>query len=282
MTKTLVCLGYGYTARALARRLARDGGWRVVGTARSEGSADAARREGVGALFWTDAAFKAEAFAAADAVLVSTPPDGDGCPAFRAASAALRQSRPTWIGYLSANSVYGDYGGAWIDEEAPLRAVSERGLARIAAENSWRSLGATLFRLPGIYGPGRSAIDSVRSGRAQRIYKEGQVFNRIHVDDIAAGLAAAIARPDAGAVFNLSDDEPAAPQDVIAYACALLGQEPPPLVPIAEARLSEMAASFYDENKRVRNERMKRDLGVVLQYPTYREGLRALAKESNP
>lgn len=279
--KTLICLGYGYTARALARRLARDRGWRVVGTVRSEGSAGDIRRDGGAALLWTDAAFRAESFAEADAVLVSTPPDGGGCPAFRAAGDAIWAARPGWIGYLSANSVYGDYGGAWIDETAALRATSERGLARIAAEDAWKSLGARLFRLPGIYGPGRSAIDSVRAGRAQRVFKEGQVFNRIHVEDIAAGLAASIANPGAGAVFNLSDDEPAPPQDVIAYACMLLDAEPPPLVPIAEARLSEMAASFYDENKRVRNERMKRDLGVGLQYPTYREGLRALAEAAN-
>ncbi|MBY0421887.1 MAG: hypothetical protein K2Q06_06250, partial [Parvularculaceae bacterium] len=165
----------------------------------------------------------------------------------------------------------------WIDETSPLRATSERGLARVSAEAAWRRLGATIFRLPGIYGPGRSAIDTVRSGRAQRIFKEGQVFNRIHVDDIAAGLAASIDRPGAGAVFNLSDDEPAPPQDVVAFACELLGVEPPPLVRLEDAQLGEMARSFYDENKRVRNDRMKRDLGVVLQYPTYREGLRAIA-----
>lgn len=280
MTGTLLCLGFGYTAEALARRLVPSG-WRVMGTARSVAGAERVAAAGARPVQWPDGAFACEAFAGVDAVLVSTPPDADGaCPAFRAAGAALAQTRPDWTGYLSANSVYGDWAGAWIDESAALRAVSPRGRARIAAETAWTTLGARLFRLPGIYGPGRSAIDTARAGRAQRVFKEGQVFNRIHVDDIAAALQAALALPAATGVFNLSDDEPAPPQDVVAFACALLGLPVPPLVPLNEAGLGEMARSFYEENKRVRNDRMKRDLNFVLQYSTYREGLVAIARET--
>lgn len=276
--RTLFCLGFGYTATVLARRLSAKG-WRVLGTARSSASAERVASAGARPALWPEGRFDPSTFAGVDAVLVSTPPDGGGCPAFRAAGPALAGGS-RWIGYLSANSVYGDCGGAWIDETAPLRAASERGLSRIAAETEWRPVGARIFRLPGIYGPGRSSIDTARAGRAQRIFKPGQVFNRIHVDDIAAALEASLERPFAGDVFNVTDDEPAPPQDVVAYACALLGIEPPPLVPLEEAGLGEMARSFYDENKRVRNDRMKRDLGVVLQYSTYREGLQAILKET--
>jgi nucleoside-diphosphate-sugar epimerase len=187
-----------------------------------------------------------------------------------------------WIGYLSTNGVYGDHRGAEVDEGSPLLATSPRGRARIAAENAWRAFAGeqghrlVIFRLPGIYGPGRSAIDQVRTGRAQRIYKEGQVFSRMHVEDIAAAVDASLHRPEAGALFNLADDEPAPPQDVIDYACRLLGVPSPPLIPIEEAQLSEMARSFYADNKRVSNALMKRALGLILLYPTYREGLSAI------
>ena len=227
----------------------------------------------------------------ADAILVSTPPDAAGCPALRAAGAAIakRARAIKWVGYLSTNGVYGDHQGAWIDETASLLANSPRGLQRIAAEADWAGHGVewsyplVVFRLPGIYGPGRSALDQARAGEAKRIFKEGQVFNRMHVDDIAAVLAASLARPLAGDLFNLSDDEPAPPQDVVEHACALLGLAPPPLTPFAEAALSEMGRSFYAENKRVRNDRIKTILGVTLRYPSYREGLAGiLAAEQGP
>lgn len=281
--REIVFLGYGYTARALARRL-KPAGWRVAATARTGQKAALIARDGARAIPWTEAGIDPAAFDGASAVLVSTPPGEDGCPALAAAGEALagRADAIDWIGYLSSNGVYGDHGGAWVDEFSPLRAVSRRGLRRIAAEADWASLGATfdlpvvIFRLPGIYGPGRSALDAVRDGRARRIVKDGQVFNRMHVDDIAAALEASLARPAAGALFNLADDLPSPPQDVIEYACALLAVEPPPPIPFEEAELSHMGRSFYLENKRVRNDRMKQALGVALAYPTYREGLRAI------
>ena len=219
-------------------------------------------------------------------ILISTPPDAKGCPAFIAAQNAFAQSQDVeWIGYLSTNGVYGDYEGGWVDETAELRATSDRARRRILAETNWFTLAEehdlplVIFRLPGIYGPGRSAIETVQDGRAKRIVKEGQVFSRCHVDDIAQALERSMARKTEYNLYNIADDEPAPPQDVIAYACDLLGVEPPPLVPINEAEMSDMARSFYADNKRVSNSRMKEALGVVLKYPTYREGLDAIVAQ---
>lgn len=279
----LLCLGYGYVARRLARRLIASG-WAAAGTVRDKAKAAAVRAEGPTPVLWPDDAFDSAAFDGVTAILVSTPPGDDGCPAFAAARAAIaaNSTRINWIGYLSSNGVYGDHKGAWVDEGAALNATSPRALNRIAAEKQWRdfararNLPLVIFRLPGIYGPGRSALDSVRDGRAQRIYKEGQVFSRAHVDDIAAALEASIENPAAGDLFNIADNEPAPPQDVIAYACNLLGVPPPPLVSIDDAGLSDMAKSFYADNKRVSNALMKARLTPSLSYPTYREGLAAL------
>lgn len=279
----MLVLGYGYVARRLTGRL-RACGWTVCGSVRSEAKADALEAEGVAPFLWTQEGLDPAAFESVDALLVSTPPGDDGCPAFAAARAALveRAQKFSWIGYLSSNGAYGDHGGASVDENSALRATSPRAKNRVAAEESWRALAAAarsplvVFRLPGIYGPGRSALDTVREGRAQRIVKEGQVFNRAHVDDIAAALHASVNNPSAGALFNIADDEPAPPQDVIEYACTLLGVEPPPLVAIEDANLSEMANSFYADNKCVSNARMKARLLSALSYPTYREGLRAI------
>ncbi len=279
----LLCLGFGYTARALSRRLRRDG-WRVAGTARTPETARALEGSDVDVVLWAEGGIETTAFDAADAVLISTPPESEGCPAFAAAAGALaaRAGKIRWIGYLSSNGVYGDRGGAWVDEDSDLRPSTERSRARVAVEAQWAAHGVewglplAIFRLPGIYGPGRSAIETVREGRAQRVYKEGQVFNRMHIDDIAAALAASIAKPEAGELFNLADDLPAPPQDVIEYACTLLGVAPPPLVPLETAALSEMGRSFYAENKRIRNTRMKEALGVRLSFPTYKDGLKAI------
>ena len=183
--------------------------------------------------------------------------------------------------------VYGDHDGAFVDETSDLKPTTDRARARIAAEADWAGLGVAwslpliIFRLPGIYGPGRSALETVRAGKARRIVKEGQVFNRMHVDDIAAALAASMENPRIHDLYNLADDEPAPPQDVIEYACTLLDVAPPPLTPLEDADLSDMAKSFYSDNKRVSNARMKEALGVTLQYPTYREGLDALFKAPN-
>lgn len=280
--ETLFCLGYGYTAEALARRL-RAQGFAVRGTTRSEEKAGAMRAEGLGARVWRDA-FDPAWLDGATHILVSTPPDDGGCPAFRAASEAIARRRRdiAWIGYLSTNGVYGDHGGAWVDETSPLKPSSERARRRVRAEADWAGSGAAfdlpliIFRLPGIYGPGRSALDTVREGNAKRVFKEGQVFSRMHADDIAAALSASMANPRLFDLYNLADDEPAPPQDVVEYACGLLGADPPPLVPLEEADLSDMAKGFYADNKRVSNRRMKEALGVTLKYPTYREGLKAI------
>ena len=284
--KRLLCLGYGYVARRLAKTLTREG-WRIAGTARAEAKATALDAEGVEPIEWDADGLGPHAFDGTSTILVSMPPDGDGCPAYAAAEPSLiyYARNFSWIGYLSSNGVYGDHGGAWVDENSALNATSPRARHRAHAEAQWAGLAAALavplviFRLPGIYGPGRSALDTVRDGRAQRIVKPGQMFSRCHVDDIAAALRASIANPGAGALFNIADDEPAPPQDVIAYACELLGVAPPPLIPIENANLSEMARSFYDDNKRVSNALMKERLQITLNYPTYRDGLRAIDEE---
>lgn len=282
----LLCLGYGYVARRLARRLLGEG-WRLAGTARADDKAAALDAEGVEPIAWDEDALGPHAFDESTAALISTPPDADGCPAYAAAEPSLRHCARnfSWIGYLSSNGVYGDHGGAIVDEAAPLLATSLRAQRRIGAEAQWRAIGAAIsvpvviFRLPGIYGPGRSALDAVREGRAQRIVKPGQVFNRAHVDDIAAALRASLANPAAGALFNIADDEPAPSEDVIAHACALLGVAAPPLIPFESADLPATARSFYDDNKRVSNRAMKERLLPVLRYPTYREGLAAILDE---
>lgn len=280
----ILFLGYGFVARALARRL-RAARWRMRATYRRDAQRHDLTVDGVEGVRWRGDLIDATAFAGAGAVLVSTPPGERGCPALDAARASLTRAAPAWIGYLSTNGVYGDHGGQVVDENSPLLAASARGLARIAAEAAWREFAVAtghrlvIFRLPGIYGRGRSAFDQIREGRAQRIFKAGQVFSRMHVDDIAAAVTASLERPGAGALFNFADDEPAPPQDVIEHACRLIGVEPPPLIPIDEAQLSEMARSFYADNKRVSNALMKGALGLTLRYPTYREGLAAILKE---
>ncbi|MGE0699727.1 MAG: SDR family oxidoreductase [Hyphomicrobiaceae bacterium] len=294
-TGTLLCLGLGYTARSLARRLSA-AGWRIAGTARSNTGAAAITAEGwQGHVLREDGAaavrspMLAAALSEATHILVSVPPDGAGDPVLRALGPEIEQARQVaWIGYLSTVGVYGDHGGAWIDESTPPRDPGLRGERRLASESAWLELGARLgkrvavFRLPGIYGPGRSAVDQLRAGTARRIVKPGQVFNRMHVDDIALALAAAMTTPTPHRIFNLCDDEPAPSEDVVAYAAALLGLAPPPAIPFAEAQLSPMAASFYAQSKRVSNRRMKHELGVRLVYPTYREGLAAIAELEGP
>jgi len=285
--KSLFCFGYGYTAAALAKALRRKG-WRVAGTTSNTEKAETMAKEHVEVRRWAKdsdgGAFEPSWLDDVSALLISTPPATQGCPSFLAAKDAIatRRKQFQWIGYLSTNGVYGDHDGAWVDEESELRGTSPRSERRIAAEKAWLTfadeigLPLIVFRLPGIYGRGRSAIDTVREGRAKRIYKEGQVFSRMHVDDIARALAASLETQTPYRIFNLADDEPAPPQDVIAYACALLGLDPPPLIPIEDADLSEMAKSFYADNKRVSNRRMKDALAVTLKYPTYREGLKAI------
>jgi nucleoside-diphosphate-sugar epimerase len=282
----LFCFGLGYSALVLAERLRRRG-WVVAGTCRSEANRAALARDGIAAhLFDRDRplADPATALAGTTHLLSSVPPDAAGDPVIDRHGGdigAIGRSL-AWSGYLSTTGVYGDRAGGWVDETAPLRPTGERGHRRSAAETAWLDLWRRdgvpvhLFRLAAIYGPGRSALDQVRAGTARRIDKPGQVFSRIHVEDIASVLEASMARPNPGTAYNVCDDDPAPPQDVVAFACALLGVESPPLVPFAEAGLSEMARSFYDDNKRVANARIKEELGVRLRYPSYSAGLRAL------
>ncbi len=272
----LLSLGHGYSAQALARRLV-PAGWRVIGTVRRPEQAAALVAAGVEPLAWPGDL--APALAAASHVLSSVPPEAEGDPVLRAAGPALAATRHlAWVGYLSTTAVYGDHGGGWVDEATPPSPASARGRARAAAVAAWRATGLPLriFRLAGIYGPGRGPFAKLRAGRAQSVVKPGQVFGRIHVEDIASVLAASMARPDSGAIYNVTDDLPAAPEAVLAHAAALLGLPAPAEVPFETAELSEMARSFYGENKRVRNDRIKRELGLRLAYPTYREGLAAV------
>lgn len=267
----LLTLGHGYSAQALAASLGPD--WHVIA-----GTRDPAAAAPWEPLDWRDGPAVEAAIARASHVLVSAPPEAEGDPILARFGPALAARGPEWVGYLSTTGVYGDREGGWVDEDAPLAPANDRSRWRVAAEAAWRATGLPVesFRLAGIYGPGRSAFDRLRAGRAQRIVKPGQVFSRIHAEDIAQALAASIATPRPGAAWNLADDEPAPPQDVILYAAGLLGMEPPPEIPFDAADLSPMARSFYRESKRVSNRRLREVLGVSLRFPTYREGLRGV------
>lgn len=271
----MLLAGFGYSARALAPHLLKRG-WRVVGTVRDASRVDEVAATGVEPAVWPPSP---EIVSAATHVLSSASPDEAGDPVLRAIGDAL--GGQVWVGYLSTTGVYGDRGGDVVEEDSPLTPSTERGKLRVKAEAEWRETGLPLhfFRLAGIYGPGRGPFEKVRSGKARRIVKEGQVFSRIHRDDIAAAILASIDQPNPGRAYNLCDDLPAPPQDVIEHAARLLGAEMPPEVAFEEADLSPMARSFYSESKRVSNRRLREELGVELKYPTYREGLAAVLAE---
>ncbi len=273
--KTLLSIGHGYSAQALARLLIPQG-WVVIGTTRSADRARAFAAGGVEPLLLPGTL--APALARASHILTSVAPDASGDPILRDHAAELRAARPEWVGYLSTTAVYGDHEGGWVSEDTPLTPATPRGQARVAAEAAWVALGLPvhIFRLAGIYGPGRGPFEKVRDGTARRIIKPGQVFSRIHVDDIAQVLAASMQHPRPGSVYNLCDDDPAPPEDVIAHAAELLGLPLPPAIPYDQADLTPMARSFYAESKRVRNDRIKSDLGITLLHPTYRQGLASL------
>ena len=276
----LFCFGLGYAARRFAATLSAED-WRIAGTSREDlAEISALGHEAYPFNGEAPMAEPARALAGTTHLLVSVPPDAEGDPVLRHHRAEI-SSLPdlVWIGYLSTTGVYGDRGGGWVDETSHRRPSGTRGRRRVKAEDAWlalwrrRALPVHVFRLAGIYGPGRNALETVRAGQARRIVKPDQVFSRIHVDDIATILCASIARPNPGARYNLADDEAAPPQDVIAQAAALHGVEPPPEIPFDQADLSEMARSFYGENKRVSNRRIKDELGVKLRWPNYRAGL---------
>lgn len=283
--KTLLSLGHGFSAQALAAVLLPLG-WQVIGTTRSAGKAAALAATGIEPVLWPGTPL-APLLARATHLLTSIAPQSGGDPVLAAHEADIAAAKHLhWLGYLSTTGVYGHHSGAWVDESAPLHPATSRGAARVVAEAAWtrlctaHTLPLQIFRLAGIYGPGRGPFEKLRNGTARRILKPDQVFSRIHVADIAQVLAASIRQPDPGAIYNVCDDDPAPPEDVIGYAADLLGLHLPPVIPYAEAEMTPMARSFYAESKRVRNDKIKRDLGVVLKYPDYRSGLSAvLAQE---
>jgi len=281
VTPELFIYGLGFSGQALARQMQAKG-WAVSATARTQDKAAALTGLNLTPVNPADPDAMTAAMGRAKAILITAPPGPDGCPALQQIVPALARSAafPDWIGYVSTTGVYGDQGGGWVFENSPLRASSPEGARRVGAERDWLQVGqgmglsVMVFRLPGIYGPGRSAFDRLRTGDARRVIKPGQVFSRIHVEDIASGLAASIAKPRAGGIYNLCDDEPAPPQDVIAYATSLAGLPLPQEVGIET--LSPMAKRFYAENKRVSNALAKQELGWKPAYPTYRQGLDAI------
>ncbi len=282
MTGTLLSFGHGFSAQALDKVLIQQG-WRVIGTTRSDEKAARLAARGVEPVIWPGGDVSDALGAATHLVLSAAPGDqGDPVLADLRNDIANAAHRIQWCGYLSTTGVYGDRKGAWVDEGAALTPATKRGEARVMAEAAWTDLAREtglplmIFRLAGIYGPGRGPFAKVRNGTARRIIKQGQVFSRIHVEDIAQVLAASIARPNPGAIYNVCDDDPAPPQDVIAHAAELLGRPLPPAVDFETAEMTPMARSFYAESKKVRNDRIKDELGVKLLYPDYRSGLRAL------
>ncbi len=282
----LFCFGLGFSALALARRL-RAQGWPIAGTTRSAEKAGELRAEGIEVfLFDRDRPLEdpSAALAGTTHLLVSIAPDEAGDPVLDLHASTVADVKGLrWAGYLSTTGVYGNRDGGWVDEESELRPNAGRSQRRVAAEAAWRAtdLPLHIFRLAGIYGPGRSMLDTVRAGKAKRIDRPGQVFSRIHVEDIAAVLQASMAAPRPGRIYNVCDDDPASPAEVTAYACSLLGAHPPPLVPLEEAGLSAMGLSFWQDNKRVSNRRLHDELAVTLTYPTYKAGLNALLAQGH-
>jgi nucleoside-diphosphate-sugar epimerase len=277
---SIFAVGLGYCAKRVIER-GRLGP--AAGTARTLAAVEVWRRSGVEAFLFAGAQFEAGisgALRSAEVVLVSIPPDADGDPALRGLSAPIVEAGVGRIAYLSTVGVYAEVGGAWVDESSPT-AATPRALARLRAEAAWCDLGeragipVDILRLAGIYGPGRSAFDRLREGTARRIVKPGQVFNRIHVEDIARAIEAVVAARRPGAVYNVADGAPAPPEDVVAYAATLNGVAPPPEEPFATARLSGMARSFYESNRRIRPDKL-RELGWTPLHATYREGLEAI------
>lgn len=288
--KRLFCFGFGYSAEALSDILPVSD-WHVSGTVRSSDKAQHLSKKGVEAVVWDGGSLNDAAtalLAQATHILISVPPGDAGDPAFMAGATAIRDnSHVQWLGYLSTTGVYGNTDGAFVDELSPLNPSSPRSRRRVDAETDWMSLWTDhkipthVFRLAGIYGPGRSSFDQIRRGQAKRIQKPGHVFSRIHIDDIANILAASIARPNPGAAYNVCDDEPAPPAEVVEYACDLLGIDPPEVEDFetAKQRMTPMGLSFWQDNRRVSNRRIREELGVQLAHPDYRSGLLAILNE---
>ena len=281
----LFVFGCGYSALHISQRL-RSAGAEVTATVRSRSKAEILTQSGILSRVFSPDECDAEIASdirASDELLISIPPDRSGDPVLATFNEAITEApKLRWVGYLSTVGVYGDHAGRWIDETTPVSPGQERSRIRAAVEQAWLAFGAShgiavhIFRLSGIYGPERNQLMQIAAGTARRVVKPGQVFNRIHVADIAAVVEASLAHPRAGAVYNVSDDEPAPPQDVVAFAARLCDMEPPPEIPFDAAELSPMGRSFFSESKRIRNDLIRQELGVELRYPTYREGLAAL------
>ncbi len=288
MNRRVFIFGLGFSALAFARRIAGEAAW-IGGTVRTPEKAAALAREGIETLVF-DGERPGEGVAAALAratdVVISIAPGAADPVLVHHGADLMAAPELAWLGYLSTVGVYGNHDGAWIDETTTPRPERTRSRQRLAAEEDWqaladaRGLPLATFRIAGIYGPGRNALANLERGAARRVVKPGQVFNRIHVDDIAAAVAAAWDRRATG-IFNLADDEAAPPQDLVTFAADLMGVEPPPEVAFEDADLSPMARSFYGDNKRVRNTRIKDELGVTLRHPTYRHGLSAMWREGS-
>ena len=288
-SKRLFCFGFGYVADYLTRALkTEDESWRILGTTRDPIKRSALKDRGYQIyLFDDDHPVVHPTYALEDVthILISTPPKDDGDAVFNMhAEDIIKLPNLEWIGYLSATSVYGDRGGGWVSEKSEVKPNNKRGSRRAKAEEQWRKAARIhgiplhVFRLAGIYGPGRNALDSIRAGIARRISKPGHAFNRVHIDDIIQVLMASIKAPNPGQVYNVADDNPAESQEVTAYAAYMLGIDPPPLVPLEEANLPPMAMSFYKDNKRVDNTKIKEELGVELLHPDFKSGMQACLK----
>lgn len=279
----LLIFGHGYTANTFVDYI-RNIDWEIFGTTRNPQTADFLIKKGVKPLMWSDGSKIKSVINQSDYILHSIPPTENGDPVYKRFSKAIisRSTNLSWFGYLSTTSVYGNHDGKWVDENIPVNPSSNRGLLRVKAENHWsgiKDLPLHIFRLAGIYGPKRSPLDKIRSGKAKLISKPGQFFSRIHVEDIARVLKASIEMPNHGSVYNVCDDMPAAPDKVLDYAAKLINYPDLPKVAFEEAELSPMAKSFYSDNKRVKNERIKSELKITLKYPNFETGLNALAEK---
>ena len=281
----LFVFGVGYSSKAIIEEVQDRFDW-IGGTTRSPEKADALRENGIEPFIFdgeTPGDGIADALSNATHVLVSIAPNEAGDPVLNGHGADIAAASPKWVGYLSTVGVYGNHDGAWVDETSACKPVSKRSVQRIAAEEAWLSFAertsvpVQIFRLSGIYGPGRNTFENFKKGRARRLIKPGQVFNRIHVADIAGAVSIAMQSPKTR-IFNVTDDQPAPPQDVVTYAAELLGVTPPPEVAFETADLTPMARSFYGENKRVSNERVKNELGYTFRYPDYRIALNTLVQ----
>lgn len=276
MGKVLLSIGHGFSASVLGAHLIKDG-WTVYGTTRSVEKAKKLNNDGVNSIIWPGTNLTPY-IQKATHILTSVSPNSQGDPVLNQYNEILSKNTFDWVGYLSTTGVYGNHNGGWVDENSPLKPNTTRGKLREEAELSWSKLNINLhiFRLAGIYGPGRGPFSKVRNGTARRIIKEGQLFSRIHVDDIAQVLLASIRYPRQGAIYNVCDDNPAPPEDVISYAAELLDMPIPIAIDYDKAEMSPMARSFYAENKRVSNELIKKELGVELKFPDYKAGLQSL------